>query len=545
MKNIKRVLILFIAIMLLSSCGWDDVKDIPSFECVYKGSLPLGDGKTLTTMAVYKTDSELGIKYNGTPMKLMDSAGNKQSSHNGVSKTSFSYSDLADLSETYKKTSTCPPNVYYKKGVGSSYSFKTSCSGNGCYAFSRNEKESTTDLSDVDNKKYSWTCNYTIDGVKVKYEVTNLEATYIKNPQLLSNSTPTQNFAFKYYLNGQEQVGTGTGTIKNYDGKQGNKNMRNIVSAVQFLRKSINNNKVSCPTIYKQLYDGTGTLVNELILTTSAQECTDQVTGCIDTSLIKPNQPANPTSMTCKDETTGKTDSTCDTYISQETLHDDQILECDYSVNSNLGGASDKFKISYDKNKNTIKFNALGTNLSHKFINESDIINEFKKTASSNRCPTYIACSVVSKKVYIATMDLTTFTDDSGKSRDFKGRCGSIDKEQGQTVTDPSSHESQLVLDGSTLDFSDSKMSCKNLLGNNLYKVLHMFISAVRIAAAIIAIILIMLALIPAITSDDAGALKKATTKSIYILVVLIIIELLPTLIGVIGKIAGFDLTCL
>ena len=88
-------------------------------------------------------------------------------------------------------------------------------------------------------------------------------------------------------------------------------------------------------------------------------------------------------------------------------------------------------------------------------------------------------------------------------------------------------------------------MSCEELLGKNLKNVLHLFITGLRIAGAIIAIINGMLSLIPAITSDNADALKKAIKKCVMMLIVLAIIGLFPTLIRVIGLISAFDLSCL
>ena len=96
-----------------------------------------------------------------------------------------------------------------------------------------------------------------------------------------------------------------------------------------------------------------------------------------------------------------------------------------------------------------------------------------------------------------------------------------------------------------TLDFVYEKETCAELLGPNLVKIVHLFISIIRIAGAIIAIISGMLSFVPAIVSDDAGALKKATKKAIMIMIILVTIALFPTLVGVIGRIAGMDLTCL
>ena len=100
-------------------------------------------------------------------------------------------------------------------------------------------------------------------------------------------------------------------------------------------------------------------------------------------------------------------------------------------------------------------------------------------------------------------------------------------------------------LNSTTIDISSESMTCAQILGPNLVKILKLFISGLRIAGAIIAIIKGMLAYIPAIVSDDAAALKKANKTVIKILIILALLGLLPTIIRVIGRIAGFDLSCL
>ena len=100
-------------------------------------------------------------------------------------------------------------------------------------------------------------------------------------------------------------------------------------------------------------------------------------------------------------------------------------------------------------------------------------------------------------------------------------------------------------LNTTSLDISSQSMTCAEILGPNLLKIVKLFVTGLRIAAAIIAIIKGMLGFIPAIVSDDASALKKATKTLIMMLIVLTIIGLFPTLIRVIGRIAGFDLSCI
>ena len=99
-------------------------------------------------------------------------------------------------------------------------------------------------------------------------------------------------------------------------------------------------------------------------------------------------------------------------------------------------------------------------------------------------------------------------------------------------------------INSTSLDIASDSMTCAEILGPNLAKMVKLFITIVRIAGAIIAIINGMLSFIPAVVSDDASALKKATKKMIMMLIILAVIGLLPTFIRVIGRIAGFDVTC-
>ena len=88
-------------------------------------------------------------------------------------------------------------------------------------------------------------------------------------------------------------------------------------------------------------------------------------------------------------------------------------------------------------------------------------------------------------------------------------------------------------------------MTCEELMGKNLTKIFKFFISTVRIVGAIVAIVVGMLNFLPAVTSKDAGELKKAAKKTVWLLVILAIILLLPSLARTIGKLFEFDISCL
>ena len=100
-------------------------------------------------------------------------------------------------------------------------------------------------------------------------------------------------------------------------------------------------------------------------------------------------------------------------------------------------------------------------------------------------------------------------------------------------------------IDAQNIDITDKQMTCSELLGPNLTKVLKAGINLVMIAGAIIAIVSGMLTLLPAVMNKDADALKKASKKLVSMGIVLAVIFMLPSLARIIGSILGFDISCI
>ena len=94
-------------------------------------------------------------------------------------------------------------------------------------------------------------------------------------------------------------------------------------------------------------------------------------------------------------------------------------------------------------------------------------------------------------------------------------------------------------------DIINKKRTCKEILGNNLTNVVKAGIRAVQVIGAIIAIVKGMMVLLPAIIAKDADGLKKASKTLITMAIILAVIFLLPGLLRFIGKVAGFDISCL
>ncbi len=93
--------------------------------------------------------------------------------------------------------------------------------------------------------------------------------------------------------------------------------------------------------------------------------------------------------------------------------------------------------------------------------------------------------------------------------------------------------------------FGDESMSCSELLGPTLVKFLKIVRYTIQGLGAAISIVSGMMSFIPAITSKDSDALKKAFDKFVKILIILAFLLLLPTLVRLIGRIVGFDLSCI
>ena len=95
------------------------------------------------------------------------------------------------------------------------------------------------------------------------------------------------------------------------------------------------------------------------------------------------------------------------------------------------------------------------------------------------------------------------------------------------------------------LSFGSNGMSCIEIVGENLSKVIKSIFTILRIGGAIIAIVNGMIKLLPPLIEKDASALNKATKKCIRMAIVLAIIGIFPSIINFIGSIFKFDLSCI
>ena len=92
---------------------------------------------------------------------------------------------------------------------------------------------------------------------------------------------------------------------------------------------------------------------------------------------------------------------------------------------------------------------------------------------------------------------------------------------------------------------SDNDMTCEEILGSNLTKIVHLGVTIVKVVAAIATILYGIIMFLPAVMNDDPKELNQSLNNAVKMIIILILILLLPTIIKVIGNIFDFDLSCL
>ena len=93
--------------------------------------------------------------------------------------------------------------------------------------------------------------------------------------------------------------------------------------------------------------------------------------------------------------------------------------------------------------------------------------------------------------------------------------------------------------------FGDTGETCANIVRENLGKVIKLGVTILRIAGAIIAIVNGMMTMTSAVISKDPGMIKKAGDKCLKMGIVLLIIGVFPTVLRVIARLFGYDLSCI
>lgn len=96
------------------------------------------------------------------------------------------------------------------------------------------------------------------------------------------------------------------------------------------------------------------------------------------------------------------------------------------------------------------------------------------------------------------------------------------------------------------IDIGQGTQTCSELLGTGAVALIKLFITAVRIVAVIIAIVISMLNFIPPIMAGNPnGELQKALKKTVKLYIVLVIVVGFPNILNIIGQLFEFDLSCI
>ena len=101
------------------------------------------------------------------------------------------------------------------------------------------------------------------------------------------------------------------------------------------------------------------------------------------------------------------------------------------------------------------------------------------------------------------------------------------------------------IMEMPNIGFGPEGLSCAEIIGPNLVKILKSSFNLLRIVGAIIAIVSAIMALLPAVYSKDADALKKASNKCILMAIALVAIGIFPSIVNLITNLFGYDTTCL
>ena len=97
----------------------------------------------------------------------------------------------------------------------------------------------------------------------------------------------------------------------------------------------------------------------------------------------------------------------------------------------------------------------------------------------------------------------------------------------------------------SDFKIDDSDITCTEVLGPIMSKVVKSTITIVQVVCAIIALVNGMLVLLPAVLAKDADALKKASKTLVSLSVVLALVIIFKPIVRIIGTLFEYDVSCI
>ncbi len=396
---------------------------------------------------------------------------------------------------------------------------------------------------------YNYSCDYSFaapgsgEEIKFRIRIYELSDEIIKNPEIIGGNdknTWKEHVKNMYYTvkgDNKEYDISDDETIedfynKNKEGCNKLTLLDNSVGKRIFIQRSVSNNSIVCPKLY---------------MTNSCQ-----VSFYDTTTEIEPNSgaiiseekniPVTNKSMNCYKSASDTNPTICtNPSPNNSELYNEDNKECVYYANNR----STKFKFIYDKNNKTLQFDDMNKgftvdssipqeNKSGKiYITDGTLLSKF---AEGDNCPYSISCDC-STSLLTGKGKTCSFSDDKPRKN-----CGILVSNNGEK-TDETGKEPGSI-NTPNLNISTDSMTCKEILGPNLTKLVNALVTALRIVGAIIAIVNGMISLVPAIVSKNQDALKKAAIKCVYMAVILALIILLPMIIKFIGNIFDFDISC-
>lgn len=398
----------------------------------------------------------------------------------------------------------------------------------------------------ADEQLINFSCDYQFEGIKFRVKVMDLEQKYVKDSQNISKA-PTSfinNHVFMYYegKDGNFVLDKTSACIDQYKGYE-NVNIRVCLfygantnkqtEKKKFLIDATKNATINCPQLYyhysEMPYNG-----YEVQAYSTHKEYHDYDTEYDEVN----NSEVTFLSKNCYKNGTDTTPIKCEEVDTGE-LYDENKLECVYSANN----GTDQFKLIYDSKQDKLFFDGIGKSYpwnvnvfkqdgDNTLVIEDTIQSKFK---NSKTCPKFIDCSC-------SSWNGCYFFDDNHTN----AKCGKLQSENGDEdkgVNGSTNGDSPSTPDG--WQISDEDMTCEELLGSNLTKIVNVGITVIRVVGALAMIIFGITAYIPAVSGDNPELLKKANSKAIKMGIILILIILLPSLVKIIGNIFDFDLSCL
>lgn len=226
---------------------------------------------------------------------------------------------------------------------------------------------------------------------------------------------------------------------------------------------------------------------------------------------------------------------------------DESNIECIYTWSE--GADTSKFSVSYNFDTNTVKISAIsgdyvGCTTRSNMI-KSDVAKEFFESIKNGTktCTDLSGVNKVLQHHGSSSKFCEFFTSTNSVTGSGIGDGDGDDPDDSDDIEpNPGGGSGSAVLPN--VGFGEDDTTCSELLGSSLTTIIKGLIVVLKIAGIIICIVSGMLAFIPAISSKDDAALKKAFDKLVKLLIICALILLFDTIINFISLITGFDMSC-